>query len=49
MRVFSLIFLALSLLGCSQPSPNTLTIGTISGPETDLVETAKEVALKNTI
>ncbi|WP_133138950.1 MetQ/NlpA family ABC transporter substrate-binding protein [Legionella genomosp. 1] len=45
MRLISIIFLSLSLLACSKPSPNTLIIGTISGPETDLVEAAKEVAL----
>src|SRR6185503_20098945 len=29
---------------CGKPTPTTLTVGTISGPESDLVETAKEVA-----
>jgi D-methionine transport system substrate-binding protein len=46
MRILSLVVLILSLVSCSKPSPNTLTIGTIAGPETDLVETAKEVATK---
>lgn len=46
MRFFSLLFLFLSLSACHKPTPNTLTIGTIAGPETDLVETAKEVAQK---
>jgi D-methionine transport system substrate-binding protein len=31
-------------VACSKPSPNTLVIGTISGPETELIETAKKVA-----
>ena len=45
MRFLSVIVMAISLVACSKPSPNTLTIGTISGPETDLVEVAKNVAL----
>ena len=44
MRLISIALLALSLIACNKPSPNTLTIGTISGPETDLVDVAKEVA-----
>lgn len=47
MRHFGILALILSLVACSKPSPNTLTIGTISGPETELVEVAKEVALKD--
>lgn len=46
MRILSLFVLILSLLSCSKPSPNVLTVGTIAGPETDLVEVAKDVALK---
>ncbi|KTC84865.1 MetQ/NlpA family ABC transporter substrate-binding protein [Legionella brunensis] len=46
MRIFSIFVLIVSLVACNKPSPNTLTIGTIAGPETDLVEVAKEVALK---
>ena len=45
MRLLSILTLCLSLLACGKPAPTTLTIGTITGPETDLVETAKEVAL----
>lgn len=41
------LLLCMTLFACNKPSANTLTIGTISGPETDLVETAKAVALKN--
>ncbi len=44
MRIIGLLVLLLSLIGCNKPSPNTLTIGTIAGPETNLVEVAKEVA-----
>lgn len=46
MRFLSIIILSLSLMACGKPSPNTLTIGTISGPETDLVDVARDVALK---
>lgn len=46
MRIVSVFILIVSLFGCSKPSPNTLTIGTIAGPETELVEAAKEVAQK---
>ena len=46
MRFFSILFLLCSLVACNKPSPNTLVIGTIAGPETELVEVAKEVALK---
>lgn len=44
MRILAFCFLILSLISCSKPSPNTLVIGTIAGPETELVETAKAVA-----
>jgi len=46
MRLLSIICLSLSLIACSKPSPNTLKIGTIAGPETELVQVAKEVAEK---
>lgn len=40
-----LIILICLLSACNhQPSPNTLVIGTIAGPETELVKTAAEVA-----
>ena len=45
MRFLTTLFLTLSLLACSKPSPNTLIIGTIAGPETELVEAARDVAL----
>lgn len=47
MRFISLILCLLTLTSCSKPSPNTLTIGTIAGPETELVETARQVAQDN--
>ncbi|MBA2655680.1 MAG: MetQ/NlpA family ABC transporter substrate-binding protein [Tatlockia sp.] len=43
MRILS-FFLAICLVACSKPSPNRLVIGTIAGPETDLVEVAKDLA-----
>lgn len=46
MRIFSVLVLLIGLVACNKPSPNTLTIGTIAGPETDLVEVAKDVAQK---
>ena len=46
MRFLSLFTLLLTLTACSKPSPNTLTIGTVSGPETALVEMAQKVALE---
>lgn len=47
MRYINLIVLLASLVACNKPLPNTLIIGTISGPETELVETAADLALKN--
>lgn len=44
MRILTLLTLCFTLLGCHQPSPNTLNVGTIAGPETELVQVAKEVA-----
>ena len=44
MRLIYAIILSLCLSACHKPSPNTLVIGTLSGPETELVETAKSVA-----
>lgn len=44
MRFFTVLGLSFLLWACGQPNSNTLSIGTISGPETELVETAKEVA-----
>lgn len=45
MRILAYCVLLLGLVACNnKPAPNTLVIGTIAGPETELVETAKEVA-----
>jgi D-methionine transport system substrate-binding protein len=46
MRMIGLITLILFIVACSKPSPNTLIVGTISGPETELVETAQKIAWK---
>ncbi|CEK09852.1 MetQ/NlpA family ABC transporter substrate-binding protein [Legionella hackeliae] len=46
MRILSLFVLIVGLVACNKPSPNALNIGTIAGPETELVEVAKDVALK---
>ena len=46
MRLISLFMLCFCLSACHEaPSPNTLIVGTLTGPETALVETAKDVAL----
>ena len=45
MRILTIFTLLLALTACSKPSPNTLVIGTISGPETELVEVAQKIAL----
>lgn len=34
------------LFGCNKPTPNTLVVGTIAGPETELVDVAQKVALE---
>ncbi len=47
MRLLGILFLLGSLMACHKPSPNTIIVGTMAGPETDLVETAKEVADKH--
>lgn len=44
MRILSCFILILSLVSCNKPSPNSLAVGTIAGPETELIETAKQVA-----
>ena len=44
MRKLIYTLLALTLVACNnKPAPNTLVIGTIAGPETEIVETAKQV------
>lgn len=44
MRLITTVFLLLGLISCGKPSKDSLVIGTIAGPETELVEAAKEVA-----
>ncbi len=44
MRIFTLALLIFGLIACNKPSPNTLVIGAIAGPETELLETAQDVA-----
>ncbi len=47
MIVGLLVVLSMSLPACSKKEgPNTIKVGTISGPETQLMETAAKVALK---
>lgn len=46
MRLIISIFLLSILSACHKPTPNQLVVGTISGPETELVEAGKAVALK---
>lgn len=46
MRLLSLCSIFFLLTACGKPSPETLTVGTISGPETELVEVAQKVALE---
>lgn len=44
MRILASILFSLCLVACQKPSPNTLLIGTIAGPETELAEVAKKTA-----
>jgi len=44
MRILAYFVLLLSLVACNKPEPNTLTVGAIAGPESELLETAKQVA-----
>lgn len=43
LKIFTITLLGL-LFSCSKPNPNVLIVGTISGPETELMETAQKVA-----
>ncbi len=45
-RIGLIVFLSFTLLACSKPDPNTLVVGTIAGPETELVDVAQKVALE---
>jgi D-methionine transport system substrate-binding protein len=45
MRKFALLTFITVLIGaCHSPSPNTLTVGTIAGPETEVAQVAAQVA-----
>lgn len=47
LRILKIILISLTittLIGCNKPNPNILIVGTISGPETELMETAQKVA-----
>jgi D-methionine transport system substrate-binding protein len=46
MRLIGLLMLCLCLGACTKPAPNTLVIGTVSGPETELVLATQEIAQK---
>lgn len=47
MKKLLCLLLVTALAACSQESPNTLRVGTISGPETELMQAAKKVAQKD--
>lgn len=42
-KIFTIITIGL-LISCSQENPNVLVVGTISGPETELMATAQKIA-----
>lgn len=44
MRYILLVVLSIALSACGKPNPNTLVVGTIAGPETELVDVAQKVA-----
>jgi D-methionine transport system substrate-binding protein len=44
--ILCVITLGLVLSACNKPAPNILVVGTIAGPETELVEVAQKVAQK---
>jgi D-methionine transport system substrate-binding protein len=46
MRFLLSILLACTVAACNKPTSQTLTVGTIAGPETDLVVAAKNIAEK---
>lgn len=46
MRYILCFFILIQLSGCNKPNPHQLVIGAIAGPETELIETAKQVAQK---
>lgn len=42
----AVLALLLSVSGCGKPDPKTLVVGTIAGPETELVDVAQKIALE---
>ena len=44
MRFLSLFTIIIALTGCGKPSPNTILVGTIAGPESEIMEVAQKVA-----
>lgn len=44
LKLSCLLVLSFLLFACGKPDPNTLIVGTIAGPETDLVDVAQKVA-----
>ena len=45
-RICAVVTLSILMLGCAKPDPKTLIVGTIAGPETELVDVAQKVALE---
>ena len=46
MRLLNILLLCSLLAGCNKPDPNVIVVGTIAGPETELVDVAQQVAKK---
>lgn len=44
MKAFSLLMICMVLIGCNKPTSNTIAVGTIAGPETELIEVAQKLA-----
>lgn len=44
MRLFMTVFLSVLLFACSKPASNTIKVGTVAGPESELLEVAQKVA-----
>lgn len=43
-RLIGVLITSLMLTACGKPSPDTLIVGTIAGPESELMDTARQVA-----
>lgn len=46
MRFFSILSMLTLLISCSKPSPNILVVGTVAGPESEVMEVVQTVAKK---